>query len=172
MPAKNENSEARRRLRTALGRFPTGVAIVTALSEDARPVGMTINSLTSISLAPALLAWSIDRRAASYEAFTRSERFTVTVLAETQTDLAMRFATRGADKFCGLDVDHGGMPVIPNACAWFHCDTWRRIPLGDHTMLVGEIIDHHHSGQAPLLFLDGQLQQQAPALPANSLAAA
>ena len=172
MTANLENHDPKRRLRSAFGRFPTGVAIVTAMADNGRPIGMTINSLTSISLEPALLAWSIDRGAASYEAFIKAAEFTVTVLADDQADLAMRFATRGADKFRGLDVDHSEMPVIANASAWFQCEAWRVIPLGDHTMLVGRIIDYQHSDQAPLVFLGGQFRQAGPGLPSNDLAAA
>ena len=62
MQNRLKTSDLKRELRNALGRFPTGVAIVTALSDDKQPVGMTINSLTSISLEPALIAWSIDHR--------------------------------------------------------------------------------------------------------------
>ena len=172
MSATCKNDEQKRRLRKALGRFPTGVAIVTAISDDNRPVGMTINSLTSISLAPALLAWSIDRGAASYEVFTNADRFAVTVLSDQQAELAMRFATRGADKFEGLEFDRRDAPVIPDACARFQCDSWRSIPLGDHTMLVGKIIDYDHSALPPLVFLGGQFQPAESGLPANTLAAA
>ncbi len=172
MSATSRNNDQTRRLRNALGRFPTGVAIVTAMSDDNRPVGMTINSLTSISLAPALLAWSIDRGAASYDIFVNADRFAVTVLSDRQAELAMRFATRGADKFQGLEFDRSGAPVIPNACASFHCDSWRSIPLGDHTMLVGKIIDYDHSALPPLVFLGGQFQPAESRLPANTLAAA
>jgi len=119
-----------------------------------------------------LLAWSIDRSAASYEVFTNADRFAVSVLSEQQAELAMRFATRGADKFQGLDLDRSGAPVIPNACAWFHCDSWRSIPLGDHTMLVGKVIDYDHGALPPLVFLGGQFQPAESGLPAKTLAAA
>ena len=148
----------KRELRDAFGRFPTGVAIATALAADGRPVGMTINSLTSISLAPALLAWSIDREAASYDAFAQAERFAISVLAETQAHLALRFATRGADKFGALRLEQDRAPVIPNACAWFQCETWQSVPLGDHTMLVGKVVELDRTASKPLLFLGGQFQ--------------
>ena len=167
-----ENNDEGRRLRSALGRFPTGVAIATALAASNRPVGMTINSLTSISLAPALLAWSIDRRSASYDVFSNTKRFAVTVLSEAQQGLAIRFATRGAEKFEGLEVDLTEAPVIPNACAWFKCETCRSIPLGDHSLLVGKIIDYETSALPPLVFLGGQFQHAAPSVTATTRAAA
>ena len=153
-----QKEDSGRLLRDTLGRFPTGVAIVTAMTDKHRPVGMTINSLTSISLDPALLAWSIDQRAASYETFTRAGGFAVSVLAQSQADLARRFATRGIDKFDGLDIESGDAPIIPDACAWFRCQTWQSFQLGDHRQLVGKIVDYGHSDLPPLLFLSGQFQ--------------
>ena len=172
MPVTSKDHDEKRRLRSALGRFPTGVAIATALSASKQPVGMTINSLASISLAPALIAWSIDRSSASYEVFSTTKRFAVTVLAEAQADLAMRFATRGAHKFQGLEIDHSEAPVIPDACAWFKCETYRSIPLGDHTMLVGRIIEFQMSHLSPLVFMDGQLQHSGSNVSATTRAAA
>ena len=165
----NDNERA---LRGALGRFPTGVAISTALAENGQPVGMTINSLTSISLAPALIAWSIDHGSASYEIFVNAKRFAVTVLAESQADLAMRFATRGADKFRDLEIDRSGAPVIPNACAWFKCETCRTVVLGDHTMLIGKIIEFDKSLLQPLVFIGGQFQRAGQSLAVTTRAAA
>jgi 3-hydroxy-9,10-secoandrosta-1,3,5(10)-triene-9,17-dione monooxygenase reductase component len=168
--AKPDNEK--RALRGALGRFPTGVAIATAVCASGQPVGMTINSLTSISLAPSLLAWSIDRTSASHEVFTSAKRFAVTVLAETQADLAIRFATRGADKFGGLAIDRSNTPVIPNACAWFKCETCRTIRLGDHTMLVGKITAFDTNPVPPLVFLDGGFGHARQPLDAMTRAAA
>lgn len=159
MQSTFSDNDRKRELRAALGRFPTGVAIVTAVSESKQPVGMTINSLTSISLAPALLAWSIDQRSASHDIFASAESFTVTVLTETQADLAIRFATRGADKFGGLDIDPRSAPVIPNGCAWFKCNAYRSIELGDHTMLVGRVIEFESRPLEPLVFIGGQFQR-------------
>ncbi len=163
MPTKPENLDPKRQLRSAFGRFPTGVAIVTALDDYGLPVGMTINSLVSISLEPALLGWSIDRRSASYEAFTAADGFAVTVLADTQSDLAMRFATPGFAKFLRLGLEYDDLPpVIPDGCAWYQCETWKTVPLGDHTLLVGEILDYDSSALPPLVFLDSRFQPAQP----------
>jgi flavin reductase (DIM6/NTAB) family NADH-FMN oxidoreductase RutF len=142
-------------LRSALGRFTTGVAIVTAPGKDARPVGMTINSFSSISLSPSLISWCIDRHAASFETFVNAERFSITVLAAHQTELAIQFATRGVDKFRNLETTGELAPVIPGSCAWFICDRYRVIPLGDHSMLVGEVREFTQCQVAPLVFSGG-----------------
>ena len=163
MPTQSENLDLKRQLRNAFGRFPTGVAIVTALDDYGWPVGMTINSLVSISLTPTLLGWSIDHRAASYETFTNASGFAVTVLTETQADLAMRFATPGISKFLGLDVDYDAdAPVIPGGCAWYQCDTSETVPLGDHTLLVGKVRDFDCNALPPLVFLDSRFQPARP----------
>jgi len=162
MSQQHKNSEESNALRGSLGQFPTGVAIVTALAENLQPVGMTINSFNSVSLTPALISWCIDHRSASYRAFAKANSFTVTVLAEAQADLAMRFATPRANKFRGIEIDCDDAPVIPNGCAWFKCETYRSILLGDHTMLVGKVIEFGRTPLQPLLFKGGQFQQLAP----------
>lgn len=143
-------------LRSTLGNFPTGVAVVTARNGDEPPVGMTINSFCSLSLNPALVAWSIDRRAASYDCFQRCGQYTVSILAADQSDLARRFATRGADKFSGIDCDDQGGPRIPGACAWLRCKVYRRVIVGDHLMLIGQVMDFARSGSEPLVFSQGE----------------
>ena len=155
MSKQVKHDDARRELRNALGQYTTGVAIVTALGADAKPVGMTINSFASVSLEPALVSWCIDRQADSYEAFVSAERFSITVLAEDQAELAMRFATRGADKFRGIESGAGAAPVIAGGCAWFECESYRAIALGDHTMIVGEILEYARYPAAPLVFAAG-----------------
>ena len=81
MKRENHDSDRTTTLRAALGQFSTGIAIVTALDREQQPVGMTINSFSSVSLTPALVSWCIDRRAASYSTFTRAARFALSVLA-------------------------------------------------------------------------------------------
>ena len=172
MSNRLENSNQKRELRDALGRFPTGVAIATTLSDSNKPVGMTINSLTSISLDPALIAWSIDHRSGSHNIFTKAREFAVTVLGETQTSLAMRFATPRSDRFKGLEHAPGGVPIIPDACAWFKCETWRTILLGDHTMLVGKVIEFGTNAMPPLVFSEGKFQRVGQNPDATTRAAA
>lgn len=156
-------------LRNALGCFPTGVAVVTALKSEGAPIGMTINSFTSVSLNPPLVAWCIDRSAASYRWFAATPAFTVTVLAESQQDLAWRFARRGEDKFRDLPVPADAEPpVIPGGCAWFRCVTHRTVLLGDHRLLVGEVQQFQCTDARPLVFSRGDFHK----LPIASASAA
>ena len=151
-----------RDLRSALGQFPTGVAVVTARAGDLGPVGMTINSFASISLEPPLISWCIDRSAAGYRTFAAVRRFAVTVLAEDQKELAIRFATRGADKFRGIDLEPGDAPLVPGGSAWFKCETYGMLPLGDHTMLLGKVVEFARNPVSPLAFGGGRFQQLSP----------
>jgi 3-hydroxy-9,10-secoandrosta-1,3,5(10)-triene-9,17-dione monooxygenase reductase component len=156
-----KNNDEIRSFRGALGQFPTGVAVVTALTEDLEPVGMTINSFNSVSLAPALVSWCIDHKAASYRSFASAKNFAVTLLSEDQSEIAKRFATRGANKFQGIKTGPDDTPIIPNGCAWFKCETSHSISLGDHTMLVGKVIDFAKNPLQPLVFKGGQFLQLA-----------
>jgi flavin reductase (DIM6/NTAB) family NADH-FMN oxidoreductase RutF len=162
MENENRKDTQQGALRSAFGRFPTGVAIVTALTEDKNPVGMTISSFNSVSLAPALVSWCIDRSAASYMSFTEASEFSISVLSENQAELAMRFATRGANKFHDITPTRREAPLIADACAWFKCETFRRIPLGDHAMLIGRVIDFSASNARPLIFAGGRLRELVP----------
>lgn len=159
MNTKLKNSPGIRAVRNALGRYPTGVAIVCTYNRNSQPVGMTINSLTSVSLSPALLSWCVDHNSPSYPIFTMTKYFAVTVLAANQVNLARKFATRGADKFSDLELDGRFAPVIPGAAAWFECETCQTLPLGDHSMLVGRILDFSMSSASPLIFSGGKFVQ-------------
>ena len=158
-------------LRSALGRFPTGVAVVTTVAANGQPAGMTINSFGSVSLQPALISWCIARESASYAAFIEAGSFAVSILSEEQAELAMRFATRGANKFADIPLRRRAAPLVPDACAWFECESYRKLVLGDHAMLVGKVIDFSVNGARPLVFAGGRLQELAPNVETAALAA-
>jgi flavin reductase (DIM6/NTAB) family NADH-FMN oxidoreductase RutF len=147
-------SETIQQLRRCLGQFPTGVAVVTAFTNDHDhyPVGITINSFGSLSLNPALVSWCIDCRSASYRAFCEAKTFTVTILSEQQTKTAALFATRGADKFASIDLEGQYPPVIPGGAAWFHCQVESSLPMGDHRMIIGKVTQFDKTDAAPLVF--------------------
>jgi hypothetical protein len=89
-------------LRAALGRFATGVTLITCRDADGAPVGLTANSFTSLSLDPPMVLWSLRRASASLPAFTAAPHFAVNVLAETQVELSRRFASPQPDKFADV----------------------------------------------------------------------
>jgi flavin reductase len=132
--------------RHAVGRFATGVTVVGTVDDDVR-YGMTVNSFTSVSLEPLLVLFCCERDSSLYEPILRSGVWGVSVLGSKQQDDAAWFAKRGvagADQFAGRDTTHGavtGSPLLSRALAWFECRTWATYDGGDHTIIVGEVVD-------------------------------
>lgn len=154
-----------RALRDALGMFATGVTIVTTLAPDGTPVGLTVNSFNSVSLAPPLVLWSLAHRAASLAVFTQAAHYAINVLTTRQRELAARFATRGAKPWAEAAWRPGktGMPVLADAAAVFECASRSQYPEGDHTILVGEVLHSaHHAGSTPLLYHGGMFYTEHP----------
>lgn len=145
-----------RALRDALGRFATGVTVVTCMAEGA-PVGITANSFTSVSLDPPLVLWSIARTSTRFATFSAAPAFAIHVLAEDERDLAARF-TRGGAGFDGLDWAPGpdGAPVIAGTLARFDCRLHATHDGGDHVILVGQVTRAALRDGTPLLFSQGQ----------------
>lgn len=148
-----------REFRNALGQFATGVTIITAAAADGSPLGVTVSSFNSVSLDPPLVLWSLDNRAFSRAHFEAAGHFVVHVLSLEQRELAMRFATRGAPKFDGLEWRRGtgGAPVLAGCAARFECATRNCYAAGDHLLFVGEVLHFEHSPTAPLMFHAGTL---------------
>lgn len=153
--------------RTALGRYATGVTVVTAADADGAPIGLTVSSFNSVSLNPPLVLWSLSGGSSSREAFERCDRYVVNVLSAHQIALARRFATgRTPDRFNGLTVARapGGTPMLDGGCAaWFECHNRSRYVEGDHVIMVGEVERCGHSGEPPLVFHAGGFDLTPPA---------
>ncbi len=140
--------------RRALGQFPTGVAIATALVDGER-IGMTISSFNSVSMDPPLILFSVARNALSIDAWLRADCFAINLLAETQGEDALRFARARTDKWNDTRVRAGitGSPLIDDALATFECTSHARYDGGDHMILIGRVVaietnDRHR----PLVF--------------------
>ena len=147
-----------RELRRALGRFATGVTVVTTRGDGGRLEGLTANSFSSVSLDPPLVLWSLGRHAASLPSFMRAGWFAVHVLGSHQQALSTRFATRGADKFAGLAFAEGlgGCPVLAGGVAHFECSVHDRVAAGDHVIFLGRVERMSHRDAEPLVFSAGQ----------------
>ena len=153
-----------RALRNALGRFATGIAIVTAIDPDGHPIGLTINSFSAVSLEPALVLWCLDNHSHNLEAFRRASHHAINILAVDQQDLSNRFATWPTDRFVGLpwQAGAGGAPVFPNCCATFEVANETQYPAGDHTIFIGRVERFSETADlAPLLFHAGQYRKLA-----------
>lgn len=148
-----------REFRFALSRFATGVTVVTALTPDRLPIGVTISSFNSVSLDPQLILWSLSLNSPKLEAFRDADRYVVNVLSAGQRDISDRFAARNEDRFAGL-AQHGGLdnvPVLEGCCAWFECSNAAHYPGGDHLIFLGRV-ERFAVGETaePLVFHGGQ----------------
>lgn len=125
--------------RRALGAFATGVCVVTAHSE-AGPLGITINSFTSVSLEPRLVLWCLDEHSERWSAFAAADRFAIHVLAVDDRTRADRFA-RGIWTLEPADYveEAGQAPRLEAVLARLECTTHARVPMGDHLILVGQV---------------------------------
>jgi len=147
-----------RRFRSALGAFATGVTIVTTRDEQGRDIGLTANSFNSVSLEPPMVLWSLAKSARSLPMFLAASHFAVHVLAADQEELSHRFATRGSEKFSGLDLERGAsqVPLLRGCSARFQCRTAFRHEGGDHVIFVGAVESFEHSDRPPLVFHGGR----------------
>ncbi len=143
-----------RSLRDALGSYATGVAIVTTADAEDRPVGLTVNSFTSVSLLPPLVLWCLRRKATSFAAFGAAQYYAVNILEVAQQQLARRFAEPHRDRFDTVTWHrgHNGMPILADTLAFLVCRIRHRWPAGDHVALVGEVIRYQARPGTPLIF--------------------
>lgn len=142
-------------LRSALGRFATGVTLATCCDATGASVGLTVNSFGALSLEPPLVQWSLRCESPSLAAFQSAEHFAINVLTEGHLELSRRFAAPHSRRF-----EHGrwhsgrhGCPVLAGALAVFECARRSAERHGDHVLFIGEVL-HHSAGHAvaPLLF--------------------
>ncbi|HWD01181.1 MAG TPA: flavin reductase family protein [Amycolatopsis sp.] len=144
-------------MRATMGRFATGVAVVTTSAADG-PHGMTVNSLTSVSLSPPLILVCLTTGARTTDAVLARGRFALNVLSARQEPLALRFARRGENHFAGLPVTTGShaVPVIPDALAHLECAVHSALPAGDHHVVLGSVLTTCARDGDPLGFVGGR----------------
>jgi len=145
-------------LRDVLGRFATGVAVVTTCGEDSEPLGLAVNSFASVSLDPPEILWSIISTAPSRRAFERHGAFAVNIMAEKEKDQTLQFARPLDNKFNGVSWRRGWreVPVLDSAIATLECDVKQMIPCGDHYIVVGSVRAIDSQDGEPLVFFRGQ----------------
>ena len=145
-------------LRAAFGRFPTGVTVVTARTANGEPVGFTANSFTSVSIDPPLLLVCPGLFLSSFGVFSACSHFGVSILAEGQENISNTFASSKGDRFEEVLhwVNDTGIPLISGAAAAFSCRTVRSVEAGDHTILLGEVLDFVQSEHRGLGYASGQ----------------
>lgn len=148
---------SRARFRQVVGHFATGVTVVTARS-DGRPAGLSVNSFTSVSLDPPLVAFCVAHSSATWARIREAGKFCVNVLRSDQEALCRTFAGKAADKFAGVGWHPAPSesPILDGVLAWLDCTVEATHEAGDHLMVVGRVhdLDVGHEG-TPLVFYRG-----------------
>ena len=154
-----------RSFRDALGHFATGVTVVTAPC-DGEPLGMTVNSFTSVSLEPPLVLFSAARTLLGLKKLLEAPAFGINILRQEQIELSNRFAKPASEKWSGLNIDRGthlGVPLLQNALARFECVPYANHDGGDHIIFLARVVAFETATQhAPLVFYRGQYRALAP----------
>ena len=153
-----------RALRHALGRFATGITVVSTRTPAGKLEGLTANSFSSVSLDPPLVLWSLRREAPSLGGFLDGGWFAINVLASHQADLSRHFATPAPDKFADLPWVEGlgGCPLLPGCLARFECRTETTVEAGDHIIIIGRVTRATYRDGEPLLYNAGRYCVPAP----------
>lgn len=151
-------------LRDTVGRFATGVTIITGKTTEGTDVGLTANSFTSVSLDPPLMLFCLAKTAGSHDAFGPGSHFAINILSADQQDLSNRFAKSGDEKFDGVSTLRwgSGVAILPGCLANLECVTEQQVDAGDHLIVIGRVISLKATAAkdaAPLLFFGGGYAQ-------------
>jgi flavin reductase (DIM6/NTAB) family NADH-FMN oxidoreductase RutF len=147
--------------RSVLGRFPSGVTVVTTKAADGSDQGMTVSAFCSLSLEPPLVLICIEKTASVHEALTRGPGFVVNVLSAKQEQIARRFSIVDIDRFEGVGFSRSGsgIAVLDDALAVIECNRLTMQDGGDHTIIVGEVEAGRAETGSPLLYYRGGYAQ-------------
>lgn len=153
----DDTDSASRQLRECLGRFATGVTVVTCVDASSTPCGITANSFSSVSLEPPLVLWNIAKVSQSIDAYLDAEYFGVNVLAADQQTVSVHFAQSQHNLYAGIEyhLTDRDVPRLDGTLAWFECRTHEIHDGGDHFIIVGEVVDFETAEGDPLLFFRG-----------------
>ena len=146
-------------LREAFGMFSTGITVVTTTDKNKNPIGMTVNSFSSVSLDPPLVLWSIAKKQPSYKSFLEAKGYAVNVLSKEQIKICNHFASPLENKFDNINwkLSENGFPLLNHTIAFFDCIKWNDYDGGDHTILVGEATSFDITDMEPLIFWNGKI---------------
>jgi flavin reductase (DIM6/NTAB) family NADH-FMN oxidoreductase RutF len=143
--------------RQLLGRFATGVTVLTVTTPQGYPLGMTANSLSSVSLRPPLISVCVDHEAEMHAVILTVREFVVNILSSPQETLARRFADQHEDRFDGIGyrLSPEGLVLLDGALAHIECIRQAEYPAGDHTIVVGRVVGGVTAEGRPLLYYRG-----------------
>lgn len=163
--AEKPSAEETRKFRDALGWFTTGVAVVTTCSGGRPPIGVTINSFSSVSLDPPLVLWCLDKKSDTLPMFEEATHFTVNVLREEHQNVSSRLARKGDHSLADVELIEmeSGCPSLKEALAHFECEIEARHDAGDHVIMVGRVLKFDAADEGrPLLYHRGGYQMLPP----------
>lgn len=144
-------------MRDFAGHFATGVGVITASTTDGKPVGLTMNAITSLSMDPPLYLACLDERSSTLRAVLATKAFGINFLSHSQQALCTRFASQENDKFADVAWHNGHLdvPLLDGALATAVCSLHADHPGGDHRIVVGSPQACHVYGGTPLLYFRG-----------------
>jgi flavin reductase (DIM6/NTAB) family NADH-FMN oxidoreductase RutF len=147
--------------RSVLGRFASGVTVVTTRGPDETDQGMTVSAFCSVSLDPPLVLICIEKNASVHRALTASDRFAVNILAVNQEQLARRFSIIDIDRFEGVGYSRSqhGIAILDDVLGVVECTRHAMYDGGDHTIILGEVEAAHVTSGSPLLYYRGGYSQ-------------
>ena len=143
--------------RQLLGRFATGVTVLTSRTPAGGPIGMTASSVASVSLDPPLVLVSVDKIHDMHAALERATHFVVNILSADQEALSRRFAATEPDRFRGVSYreNERGIAVLEGAVAHLECEKQTAVPGGDHSVFFGLVVGGTATDRRPLLYYRG-----------------
>lgn len=143
-----------RPLKNAFGRFATGVAIATCKSVRGGFTAITINSFTSVSLAPPLVLWCLESRASTFADFIAADSYAISILTEDQQAMSERFARHNPAPLAQgeFEIWNTGAAILAERLAGFDCEVVDRHRSGDHVILVAQVVEFDSRAGAPLLY--------------------
>jgi len=144
-----------RQFRNALGRFASGVTVLTA-EDDGKTHGMTANAFISVSLDPPLVLVSLDNRSNMHRILPKARRLGISVLAEDQDAHSNYYAGRAVEGLHVRFIHRNGVPLIGGAVAYFVTEVVDIHPAGDHTLYIARVEHFEVSEGRPLLFFGGR----------------
>lgn len=147
--------------RSVLGRFPSGVTVVTTKARDGSDQGMTVSAFCSVSLEPPLVLICIEKTASAYDALTTAPGFVANILSASQEQIARRFSIIDIDRFEGVGYSRSqnGFAVLDDVLGVIECATFAMHDAGDHTIIVGEVEAARAENRTPLLYYRGGYAQ-------------
>ncbi|WP_307380632.1 flavin reductase [Microbacterium sp. W4I20] len=146
------------RYRQVMGQYPTGIAMVTATSQDGSPVGMIVGTFASVSLDPPLVSFMPTRTSTTWPQIEAAGSFCVNVLTVAQEPVCRAFRAEGVDRFAGEPWRTGatGSPILERSAAWIDCEIVNVLDAGDHVIVLGAVVEMDAPNtELPLLFFQG-----------------